>query len=188
MKLQQIEERLDWLQHYIGNLVHSKINNAFGGNMRALTFDEFLHCKGLDELVFDDTGFIPDMTDPMGKYWTQPHHNQITFRDGFAEMNKYSFDLLPQYDSTFPTGAYLGKMWKRLEDGKYYLVWYAKHENPDRVNIKFKPIKVVNPNYLYMYDKQRTLIIEGQVDDFEYYVKLQEKQRENLLKAHYQNK
>lgn len=36
-----------------------------------------------------------------------------------------------------------------------------------------------------MYDSKRTLIIEDKVDNFQYYVNLQNKQQENLLKAHY---
>lgn len=148
MSLDEINERLDMAKHWIGNTLHAKVNNHYGGNMRVLSLDEFLHCKGLYNLVIDNTGFISAMTDPLGKYWMQPHHNQITFRDGYAELNKYCFDLLHEYSSSYPTGAYVGKMWKRQQGNDWYLVWYGHHENPDTLSINYKKIKVVNANFL----------------------------------------
>lgn len=186
MNLQHIEERFEWMKSWLGNTTHARINNAFGGNMRVLTCDEFLHCKGLYHLVIDNTGFIPPMTDPLGKHWMQPHHNQITLRNGFAIMNKYSFDLLKTYDWLYPTGVYGGKMWKRqVSSIEWKLCWFDKEFEDGTFSIEYRIIKIEENNFLYMYDEKRTLIIESQVDDFEYYKKLQKKQQDNLIKAHY---
>lgn len=188
MELKHIEERLELLQNWISNLVHCKINHAFGGNMATCTFDEFLYFTGRDELVFESADFIPKMVHPLGKYWNQPYLSNIRLRGDFAVMNKYCFDLLSEYSSTFPTGAYEGKMWKRKVEDGWRLVWYGKHPDPDMVSINHKQIKIEEANYLYMYDTERTLIIEGQVEDFQYYVRLQKQQQDQLIKAKFNNK
>jgi hypothetical protein len=74
---------------------------------------------------------IPEMTDPLGRHWSQPDRQYIFIRDGKANMCMQDFSKLSQYDTTFPTGVYPGKMWKRINGGVAYLCWYGE-ENADR--------------------------------------------------------
>lgn len=58
---------------------------------------------------------IPEMTDPMGRHWQQPDRSRIQAKD---DMNVYvsreDFDRILVYNSSYPTGVYPGKMWRRL--------------------------------------------------------------------------
>jgi hypothetical protein len=74
---------------------------------------------------------IPEMTDPLGKHWAQPDRQMIFIRDGKAHMCAEDFRTLKQYDTSFPSGVYPGKMWKRINSGVAYLCWYGE-ENADR--------------------------------------------------------
>lgn len=87
---------------------------------------------------------IPEMTDPRGKHWTQPDRQMIFIRGGVAHMTKQDFSKLSQYDTSMPSGVYPGKMWKRLEKDKFYLVWYEDkpESNGKLCNIKYLPIQV----------------------------------------------
>lgn len=57
---------------------------------------------------------IPEMTDPMGRYWDQPSKDKISFSLSYAWMDKESFDALKDYSQSQPTGCYPGKMWKSI--------------------------------------------------------------------------
>lgn len=75
---------------------------------------------------------IPAMTDPLGRHWTQPSLNEIAVDDTHAVMSRRSFDLLPDYSRSRPTGVYPGKMWKVItRDGTPYLCWYGIVEGRD---------------------------------------------------------
>ena len=87
---------------------------------------------------------IPEMTDPLGKYWDQPELTEITFQDNRVLMTKESISKLQEYTFTIPSGKYLGKMWKKINpDGGWLLCWYGKHEDPDLLSINRVPIKEV---------------------------------------------
>ena len=65
---------------------------------------------------------IPNMTDPLGKYWEQPDKENILLDDTYALMEKADFDKLCNYEASFPSGVYLGKMWRRNNT----LYWWDK--------------------------------------------------------------
>lgn len=71
---------------------------------------------------------IPLITDPMGYYWTQPHTTEIAIDDTHALMSKAAFDRLYEYSHSQPTGVYVGKMWRRLQDGEWWLCWFGESE------------------------------------------------------------
>lgn len=97
---------------------------------------------------------IPPITDPMGKYWNQPSRDQIEVDDTHALMSQQTFKQLPEYSTTFPTGVYDGKMWRR-HDGvcdpnrdpsncKWLLCWYGPSDKPDRCSIEFREVLIVD--------------------------------------------
>lgn len=72
---------------------------------------------------------IPEMTHPLSKYWSAPDRSRISFTgDLYAVMSKRDFDMLLEFNLTNPTEVYEGKMWKREEGDKYYLLWFG-HSN-----------------------------------------------------------
>lgn len=178
-KLQKIDKRLEAANNYFGGyLPHVLVNNALGGNMLKVTFEQFLYCKGFDELISEDAVIIPRMVHPLGKHWQQPLADLISLQDDVATMDKNVFGALAEYSTSYPSGVYVGKMWKRRsnEPGVWYLCWYGEHPEPDTCSIQARKIEIHEPNYLYMYDEKRTLIIKEQVEDFQYYVNLQRQQ------------
>lgn len=68
---------------------------------------------------------IPPITDPLGKYWSQPKTENIKFAFKCAWVSKQDYALLAEYSATNPTGAYQGKMWKRIVRGQAYLCWFV---------------------------------------------------------------
>lgn len=67
---------------------------------------------------------IPDMVHPLGKYWEQPSRENITVdeHNHRAHMDKKTMFQLHNYETTNPTGAYEGKMWRR----GMILCWYEQ--------------------------------------------------------------
>lgn len=67
----------------------------------------------------------------------------IVFDDGAlkrrAIMSLEVFDALAEYSFTLPTGAVIGKRWKRCErypvEPKWFLGQYSPHDDPARVRI-----------------------------------------------------
>lgn len=78
---------------------------------------------------------IPLMTDPMGNHWDQPDVVAIEVDDTHALMSRQTFEKLPEYSCTFPSGVYPGKMWRRHDgvhdprckpsDRRWLLCWYG---------------------------------------------------------------
>lgn len=79
---------------------------------------------------------IPAMTDPLGRHWRQPAIEQISLDDTHALMNESTFQQLSDYSSSYPSGVYPGKMWRR-HDGlfdrscpadrrRWLLCWYGE--------------------------------------------------------------
>ncbi len=86
---------------------------------------------------------IPMMTHPLGMGWDQPQRNEITLDEECAMMNHSTFDQLHDYSMSIPTGAYEGKMWKRVQSNGNWLVWYGISEDPNKVSINSLPILIV---------------------------------------------
>ncbi|WP_244832372.1 hypothetical protein [Caballeronia sp. TF1N1] len=91
---------------------------------------------------------IPVMTDSLGKRWRQPSREQITFvgRGGQREarMPEAAANALSSYDSSYPSGVYEGKMWKRCNGGDSYLCWYDKSDKPNSCSIQYAKL-VITP-------------------------------------------
>ena len=80
---------------------------------------------------------IPEMTDPLGKAWSQPERSEILIDDTHALMSRATLLKLANYSHSNPTGCYPGKMWKRerLVEGdspgrykgteEFYLCWFG---------------------------------------------------------------
>lgn len=69
---------------------------------------------------------IPEMTDPMGRYWRQPTRAEILTDDTHALMPAQVFNELANYDTSVPSGVYPGKMWKRRTKEGHLLCWYGQ--------------------------------------------------------------
>lgn len=86
---------------------------------------------------------IPEMTDPLGRYWDQPDRSSILVGKTEAFMSRTTFYLLPEYSGTFPSGTYVGKMWRRAADRGWYLCWYSGpgvYKGRDVMNIAYRKI------------------------------------------------
>jgi hypothetical protein len=73
---------------------------------------------------------IPLITDPMGRHWKQPDVSLITIDDEYARMSSATFEDLPEYSASRPTGVYPGKMWKR-HDGAHDYEFRARGGKPE---------------------------------------------------------
>lgn len=84
---------------------------------------------------------IPPMTHPLGKYWKQPKASDILIDDNNALMSNSSFEDLPIYSESQPTGVYPGKMWKWLNRGKWWIAWFGYSEKgPDHCSNNYRKI------------------------------------------------
>lgn len=91
---------------------------------------------------------IPRITDPLGSGWEQPDRHAIEIDNDFALMTKTVFEQLAEYSCSFPSGTYLGKMWKRhagfrnpSRKGEWYLCWYNAFINDGKdITIKYRRI------------------------------------------------
>lgn len=59
-----------------------------------------------------------------------------------AVMNKSEFDALPEYSVSLPTGATIGKRWKRKCKDGWLVGEYAPDPEPGYVQIKWKRIQL----------------------------------------------
>lgn len=93
---------------------------------------------------------IPEMTDPLGKYWHQPKDiREAPMDDKLVLLTPRQFDGLNEYSTSLPSGVYPGKCWKRIELNRdrsvhrTMLVWYGD-ETPQRTcPILFRDLEVV---------------------------------------------
>jgi hypothetical protein len=80
------------------------------------------------------SNFIPQMTDPLGRYWSQPKTSAIEIDDTHALMSIETFEALAEYSASKPSGVYPGKMWKCItRDERRYLRWYGEVPNDPKV-------------------------------------------------------
>lgn len=69
---------------------------------------------------------IPEMTDPLSKYWSQPDRLNILVDNEHAIMSEEIFEQLKDYTRSQPSGVYPGKMW-RIEILKVWnLCWFGE--------------------------------------------------------------
>lgn len=160
MNLSDINERLDKFKNFLSWHLHAKVNNAFGGNMRAGTFDQWLYSKHIDHLLTPDAEIIPQITNPLGKYWNQADQRRIYIDRENAYMEESEFNKLCNYSHSQPSGVYIGKCWKGKDINGWYLAWYGPHPNPDFVSNNYRTIHILPArNYRYEMDEKRTLTI-----------------------------
>jgi hypothetical protein len=81
--------------------------------------------------------------DKYSALWEQPNKNNILLDDNYARMNAKDFIKLKEYSTSFPTDAYLGKMWKRLEGDRWFLCWYGEHESPGKCSVNYREIRLL---------------------------------------------
>lgn len=104
---------------------------------------------------------VPIMDDPLGKYWEQPADiRNAPIDDTTALLSSRQFAELHEYSSTFPSGVYPGKCWKRIEknrDGSIHrtlLVWYGDENADHQCPILFRDIEIVEPLALETHHEQ----------------------------------
>lgn len=81
-------------------------------------------------MVIQNTNEVPLMTNPLGTYWRQPNPGDIAIDGEYAVMDRATFEMLPEYSATLPSGVYPGKMWRANLGQKWMLRWFGNHENP----------------------------------------------------------
>lgn len=66
---------------------------------------------------------IPAMTDPLGKHWRQPAglRDRVGLFETHATILEADWQALPRYESSYPSGVYPGKVWRR----EHYVCWYG---------------------------------------------------------------
>jgi hypothetical protein len=85
---------------------------------------------------------IPEITNPMGKYWQQPDSKNIIISYKYALMSETDFNNLYEYSSSTPSGVYIGKMWKSKRNNIWYLVWFSECEDPKFLNNNYREILI----------------------------------------------
>lgn len=94
----------------------------------------------------ENTNIIPDMVDPLGKYWEQPNKKDILIDNEHAVMSDKTYLQLKNYSSSIPSGVYDGKMWRdESKEGKF-LCWYAQSDEPDKCSINTRKVLFINPS------------------------------------------
>lgn len=86
---------------------------------------------------------IPEMTDPLSKYWVQPDRSEVTLIGKNAYMSEEAAKKLHRYDTSLPTGVYVGKMWAKgnRKDDSLKLGWYD-HVEGDQMMIEWRDLFV----------------------------------------------
>lgn len=101
---------------------------------------------------------IPEITDPLGKHWDQPHDIREAPMDGdLVLLTPRQFEALSEYSASMPSGVYPGKCWKREEyerdeeghiirTGRWWLGWYGdSSKGPGWCSNNWRKIEVVTP-------------------------------------------
>jgi hypothetical protein len=98
---------------------------------------------------------IPPITHPMGSDWEQPPVSEVVIDDTHALMTLETFERLPEYSASRPSGVYEGKMWRRhngafdreflARGGKpeWLLCWYGESDKPGYVSNNSRKIILV---------------------------------------------
>lgn len=82
---------------------------------------------------------IPAMTDPLGRHWRQPADiREAPMDDLHVLLTPTQIAGLPEYSSSYPSGTYDGKCWKREGEDFWYLCWYQPHPTPGKIGIGYR--------------------------------------------------
>ncbi|EIU7557592.1 hypothetical protein LHV18_12470 [Providencia rettgeri] len=85
-----------------------------------------IECHPVETNVVSMKNRIPPMTNPLGKHWAQPNHENILIDDTHVIMSSKDFNSLAEYSNSIPSGVYAGKMWKAVaQDGRAFLRWFG---------------------------------------------------------------
>lgn len=105
----------------------------------------------VDSMIRDlNSKVIPIMTNPLGKSWRQPGLEKLIFRDDYVLMDKRSFDILHNYETSYPSGVYEGKIWR--SGGT--LMWYDSHETDKNLcTVKSIAIAITEPAFSRSFPK-----------------------------------
>ena len=101
---------------------------------------------------------IPPITHELGRYWEQPPAAEILVDDTHALMTRATFDKLAEYSTSFPTGAYEGKMWKR-HDGAFDEEFKADGGMPEWLLCWFGESQI-GPGYVSN-NHRKILLVDG---------------------------
>jgi hypothetical protein len=95
---------------------------------------------------------IPPITDPLGRHWRQPAATSILLDDSHAVMSAATFAGLAEYSGSFPSGVYVGKMWRRYDglcdskcaapDRVWLLCWFGECDIPTKCSFNTRRILV----------------------------------------------
>lgn len=134
-------------------------NYIFGFNLSSITDVADKTIKRLD------VNNIPDVVSPLGKYWDQPDKENIEVYDDHAKMKVKDLLKLSEYNTSIPTGSYVGKMWRRKLDGDWLLYWYGydKEGRNDYVRILSRKIVLTDADDFILYDDKFILIHKGNI-------------------------
>ena len=91
--------------------------------------------KAMNDKLNND---LPPITNRLGSHWKQPSRKNILVDDTHALMSEEDEAKLLVYNGTFPTGVYIGKMFKRGD----YLVWFSAYSDKEVAN-NYREIIVV---------------------------------------------
>jgi len=83
---------------------------------------------------------VPAIVEPLGKHWQQPDRSELLIDDKSAIMAQDAFDKLAEYSATFPTGVYVGKMWKAQDKEGWWLMWFDQAKDPTKCTIEYRKI------------------------------------------------
>lgn len=91
---------------------------------------------------------IPPITHPLGRHWRQPPADSILVDDTHAVMTQAQLEQLAEYNSSFPSGVYVGKMWRRWgaiqRDGRLKEIWWlCWYEYLDETRCKIEAREVL---------------------------------------------
>lgn len=90
---------------------------------------------------------IPEMTDPLGKYWEQPKDiREAEMDDTHVLLTQAQFDGLHDYSASLPTGTYDGKCWRAFggrKDPNWHLGWFHPCDIVGQIGIGWRRIPVV---------------------------------------------
>jgi hypothetical protein len=84
---------------------------------------------------------IPDMKDPLGRYWDQPDKSEILIDEECAVMTLATKNKLANYATSTPSGVYAGKMYQRDLTG------WTKDPGPAMLCFMFEVAE--DPGYIY---------------------------------------
>lgn len=67
---------------------------------------------------------LPQITDARGAHWRQPKglRDRVRIYETHATISETDWRELSHYESSYPSGAYAGKVWRRA----HWLCWYGR--------------------------------------------------------------